>query len=162
MRSALLDVVIFVTVALQSPPSPIAGIRQMRTPDTPVDVLVVAAVVDVALSLLCPLPVAAGGTQPLCQLARRRCLRGGGMRSALFDVIVIVAVTPQSPPSPIPGIRQTRTPDTPVDVFIISTVVDVVLSPLCQPPVGGQVWHVLLLPPLVVVVVVVSTSSQGR
>ena len=66
----------------------------MQTPDTTVDVLVVAAVVDVALSLLCPLPVVAGGTQPLCQLARRRRLRGGGMQSALLDVIIIVAVTP--------------------------------------------------------------------
>jgi len=74
----------------------------------------------------------------------------------------LVAVTPQSPPSPIPSIRQTRTPDTPVDVFIINAVVDVALSPLCPPPVAGQVWHVLLLPPHVVVVVVVSTSSQGR
>ena len=84
------------------------------------------------------------------------------MRSALLDVIVVVAVTPQSPPSPIPGIRQTRTPDTPIDVFIINAVVDVALSPLCPLPVAGQVWHVLLLPPHVVVVVVVSTSSQGR
>ena len=83
------------------------------------------------------------------------------MRSALLDVIVVVAVMPQSPPSPIPGIRQTRTPDTPANVFMINTVVDVTLSPLCPPPVMGQVWHVLLLPPHVVVVVVLSTSSQG-
>ena len=65
MRSALLDVIIVVTVAPRSPPSPIPGIRPMRTPDTPVDVLVVAAIVNVALSLLCPLPDAAGGMQPL-------------------------------------------------------------------------------------------------
>ena len=146
MRSAILDVVIVVTVAPRSPPSPIPDIHPMRTPDTPVDVLVVAAVVEVALSLLCLLPVAAGGTQPLHQLAHCRRLRGGGMRSALLDVVVVVAVTPQSPPSPIPGICQTRTPDTTVDVFIINAVVDVTLSPLCPPPVAGQVWHVLLLP----------------
>ena len=59
----------------------------------PIDMLVVAAVVDVALSLLCLLPVAAGGTQPLRQLASCRLLRGGGMRSALLDVIIAVAVT---------------------------------------------------------------------
>ena len=84
------------------------------------------------------------------------------MQSALLDVIVVVAVTPQSPPSPIPGIHQTWTPDTSVDVFIINAIIDVALSPLCPPPVAGQVWHVLLLPPHVVVVVVISTSSQGR
>ena len=50
MRSALLDVVVFVTVAPRSPPSPIPGIRPKQTPDTPVDVFVVNAVVDVALS----------------------------------------------------------------------------------------------------------------
>ena len=64
----------------------------MRTPDKPVNVLVVTAVVDVALSLLCPLPVAACGPQPLCRLARRRCLRGSGMRSALLDVITAAAL----------------------------------------------------------------------
>jgi hypothetical protein len=74
MQSALLDVVIVVTVAPRSPPSPIPSIGPMQTPDTPVDVLVVAAVVNVALSLLCPLPVAAGGTQPLCQLTHRHHL----------------------------------------------------------------------------------------
>ena len=93
----------------------------------PVDVLVVATIIGAALSLLCPMPVTAGGTQPLCQLAHPRCLWGGGMQSALLDIIVIVAVTPQSPPSPILGIRQTRTPDTPVDVFIINAAVDVAL-----------------------------------
>jgi hypothetical protein len=51
------------------------------------------------------------------------------MRSALLDVVVVVAVAPRSPPSPIPGIRQTRTPDTPVDVFVVTAVVDVALSP---------------------------------
>ena len=137
MRSTLLDVIIVVTVAPRSPPSPIPGIRPMRTPNTPVDVLVVAAIVDVALSLLCPLPVTAGGTQPLHQLARHCFLQGGGIQSALLDVIVVVTVTPQSPPSPIPGIRQTRTPDTPVDVFIINAIVYVALSPLCPPPVAG-------------------------
>ena len=155
-------VVIDVTVAPQSPSSPIPGICPMRTPDTPVSVLVVAAVIDVALSLLCPLPVAAGGTQPLRQLVRRCRLRGGGMRSTLLDVIVVVAVMPQSPPSPIPSIHQTLTPDTPIDVFIINAIVDIALSPLCPPPVAGQVWHILLLPPHVVIVVLVSTSSQGR
>ena len=94
MRSALLDVAIVVTVAPRSPPTPIPGIRPMGTLDVPVDVLVVAAIIDVALSLLCPLPVAAGGTQPLHQLAHRRRLRGGVMRSALLDVVVVVAVTP--------------------------------------------------------------------
>ena len=80
------------------------------------------------------------------------------MQSALLDI----AIALQSPPSPIPGIRQTRTPDRPVDVFVISAVVDVTLSPLCPLPVAGQVWHVLLLPPRIVIVVVVSNSSQGR
>ena len=79
MQSALLDVIIVVTVTPLFPPSPIPGIRPMRTPDTPLDVLVVAAVVDVTLSLLCPLPVVAGGMQPLLQLARHCHLRGGGM-----------------------------------------------------------------------------------
>ena len=51
------------------------------------------------------------------------------MRSALLDVVVVVAVAPRSPPSPITGIRQTRTPDTPVDVFVVTAVVDVALSP---------------------------------
>ena len=85
------------------------------------------------------------------------------MRSALLDIIIIVAITLQSPPSLIPGIRSMWTPDTPVDVFI-NAVVNIALSPLClcPPPVVGQVWHVLLLPPHVVVVAVVSTSSQGR
>ena len=138
MQSALLDVIIVVTVAPRSPPSPIPGIRPMRTPDTPVNVLVVATVVDVALSLLCPLPVAAGGMQPLRQLARRRRLRGGGMRSALLDVIVVVAITLQSLPSPIPGIRQTRNSDTPVNVLIVVAVVDVALSLLCLPPVAAS------------------------
>ena len=90
MRSALLDVIIVVTVALRSPPSPIPGIRLMRTPDTPIDMLVVAAIIGVALSLLFPLPVTAGGTQPLRQLARHRRLQDGRMRYALLDVIVIV------------------------------------------------------------------------
>ena len=40
---------------------------------------VVAAIVNVTPSLLCPLLVAAGGMQPLRQLTRRRRLRGGGM-----------------------------------------------------------------------------------
>ncbi len=31
------------------------------------------------------------------------------MQSALLDVVVVVTVAPQSPPSPIPGIHQTRT-----------------------------------------------------
>ena len=85
------------------------------------------------------------------------------MRSALLNIIITVAVTPQSPPSPIPGIRLMWTPDTPVDVFI-NAVVNIALSPLClcPPPVVGQLWHVLLLPSHVVVVVVISTSSQGR
>ena len=65
MRSALLNFIIVVTVTPQSPPSPIPSIRPMQTPDTPIDVLVVAAVVNVFLSLLCPLPVAAGRMQPL-------------------------------------------------------------------------------------------------
>ena len=134
----------------------------MQTPDMPIDVLAVAAIIDVALSLLCPLPVAAGGTQPLCQLARCRCLQDGGMRSALLKIIVVVAVTPQSPPSPIPSICQMQTPDMPDDVFIINAVVDIALSSLCPPPVVGRVWHVLLLPPHVVIIVVVSTSSQGH
>jgi len=82
------------------------------------------------------------------------------MRSALLNVIVVVANTPQSPPLPIPSIRQTRTPDTPVNVFLINAIVDVALSPLCPPPVAGQVWHVLLLPPHVVIVVIISMSSQ--
>ena len=69
-----------------------------------------------------------------------------------------VAISPQSPPPPIPGIHQTRTLDTPVNVFIVNTIA---LSPLCPPPFTGQVWHVLLLPLRVVIVVVVSTSSQG-
>jgi len=160
MRSALLDVVIVVTVAPRSPPWPIPGIRPMRTPDTPVDVLVVAAVVDVALSLLCPLPVAASGMQTLPQLARHCRLRGGGMRSALLNVIVIVAVTPQSPPSPIPGIRQTQTPDTSIDMFImINAVVDVALSPLCPPPVTGQV--VVIFVPVVVVVIILPPRGGG-
>ena len=108
---------------------------------------------------LCPPLVAAGGTQPLRQLARRRRPWGGGMRSALLDVVVVVTVAPRSPPSPITGIRQTRTPDTPVDVFDVTAVVDVALSPPCPPPVAGQVRHVQLLPPRVVVV---STSSRER
>jgi len=68
MRSTLLDVpvVVVVTVAPQSPPTPIPGIRLMRTPDTLIDVFVFAALVGVILSPLCPPPVAAGGTQPLC------------------------------------------------------------------------------------------------
>ena len=159
MRSALLDIVIIVTVVLRSPPSHIPGFCPLRTPDTPVNVLVVAAVVDVTLSLLCLLPVAAGGTQPLCQLARHRCLRGGGMLSALLDVIVIVAVTPQSPPSPIPGIHQMRTPDTPVDVFIINAVVDIALSPLCPPSVMGQV--VIVFVPVVVVIIILPPCGGG-
>jgi hypothetical protein len=51
------------------------------------------------------------------------------MQSALLDVIVVVAVMPKSPSSPIPGIRQTRTLDTPVDMFIINAVFNVALSP---------------------------------
>jgi hypothetical protein len=51
------------------------------------------------------------------------------MRSALLDVVVFVTIAPRSPPSSIPGIRQTRTPDTPVDVFVVTAVVDVALSP---------------------------------
>jgi hypothetical protein len=51
------------------------------------------------------------------------------MRSALLVVVVFVTVAPRSPPSPIPSIRPTRTPDTPVDVFIVAAVVDVALSP---------------------------------
>ena len=82
--------------------------------------------------------------------------------SLLPSRIVIVAVTPQSPPLPIPGIRQTQTPDTPVNVFIINAIIDVTLSPLCPLLVTGQVWHILVLPPHVIVVVVISTSSQGR
>jgi hypothetical protein len=50
MRSALLVVVVFVTVAPGSPPSPNPGIHPTRTPDTPVDVFFVAAIVNVALS----------------------------------------------------------------------------------------------------------------
>jgi len=84
------------------------------------------------------------------------------MRSALLDVIVVVSVTPQSPLLPIPGIHQTWTPYTLDNKFIINTIVDFTLSPLCPPPVAGQVWHVLLLPPHVVIVVVVSVSSQER
>ena len=95
MQSALLNVVIIVTLVMRSPPLSIPGICPMQTPDTPVDVLVVTAVVNVALSLLYLLPVTAGGTQPLHQLVPCRRLWGGGMRSALFDVIVVVAaVTP--------------------------------------------------------------------
>ena len=125
----------------------------------PVDVLVVAANVDVALSLLCPLQVAAGGTQPLRQLAHHHRLRGGGMRSALLDVIVVVAITPQSLPSPIPSIRQMWTPDMPVDVFIINTVIDVALFPLCPPPVAGQV--ILVFVPIVVVVIILPPCGGG-
>ncbi len=73
------------------------------------------------------------------------------MRFALLDVIVVVAVTPQSPPSPIPAIRQTWTLDTPIDVFIINAVIDFAHSRLCPPLVAGQVWHALLLPPHVVI-----------
>jgi len=43
-------------------------------------------------------------------------------------------------PSPIPGIRLTQTPDTPVDAFVVATVIDVALSLLlCPTPVtvGG-------------------------
>ena len=161
MRSALLNIIIVVTVAPQFSPSPITGFCPTGTPDTPVNIFVVATIIDVALSLLCPLPVVAGGTQPLCQLACPRRLRGGGMRFALLDVVVVVAVTPLSPPLPIPGIHQTWTLDTPANVFVVNAVVGIALSPLCPPPVAGQVWHVLLLPPHIVVVVVVSTSSQG-
>ena len=56
----------------------------------------------------------------------------------------------------------------PVGMFIINAIVDIALSPLCPPPVVGQVWHVLLLSPHVVVVVIVvaivviSTSSKGH
>ena len=132
MQSALLGIVIVVTVATLFPPLPIHGIRPMPISDMPVGVFVVAALVDVALSLLCPLTVAAGGTQPLCQLARHHCLRGGGMQSALLYVVVVVAVVPQSPPSPIPSICQTWTPDTPVDVIIVNTVIYIALSP--SPP----------------------------
>ena len=67
--------------------SPIAGIRPAQTPDMPLNVLVVAAIVDVAFSLLCLLPVVAGGMQPLCQLARRCHLQAGGMQSALLNVV---------------------------------------------------------------------------
>jgi len=123
------------------------------------DVLVVAAIVDVALSLLCPLPVVAGGMQPLCQLAHHHRLRGGGMRSALIDVIVVVTVMPQSPPSPIPGIRQMRTPDMPVGVFFINAVVDIALSPLCPLPVAGQV--VVVFVPVVVVVIILPPRGGG-
>ena len=35
------------------------------------------------------------------------------MQSALLRVVVVVAVAPRSPPSPIPGIRLTRAPDMP-------------------------------------------------
>jgi hypothetical protein len=52
MQSALLVVVTIVPVALQSQPSPIPIICPMRTPDMPIDVFVVATVVDVALSSL--------------------------------------------------------------------------------------------------------------
>jgi len=131
----------------------------MRTPDTPVDVLVVATINDVPLPLHCPLPVAAGGMQPLRQLACHRRLRGGGMRSALLNVIVVVAITLQSLPSPIPGIRQTRNPDTPVNVFIINAVVDVALSPLCLPLVTGQIIFVFV--PIVVVVIILPPRGGG-
>jgi len=66
---------------------------------------------------------------------------------------------PQSPPSPIPGIRQMWTPDTPVDVFIINAVVDVALSPLCPPPVAGQVVVVFVL--VVVVVIILPPRGGG-
>ena len=65
------------SLAPGSPPLPIPGIRPMQTPDTPVNVFVVVAVINVALSLLCPLPVTAGGTQPLRQLACHHRPRGG-------------------------------------------------------------------------------------
>ena len=82
------------------------------------------------------------------------------MRSALLDVIVIVAVTPQSLPSPIPGIHQTRTPDTPVYVFIINAAVDVALSPLCPSSVAGQV--VVVFVPIVVVVIILQPRGGGH
>ena len=65
------------SLAPGSPPLPIPGICPMQTPDTPVDVFVVVAVIYVALSLLCPPPVTAGRTQPLRQLAHHHRPRGG-------------------------------------------------------------------------------------
>jgi hypothetical protein len=48
------------------------------------------------------------------------------------------------------------TPDTPINVLVITAIIDVTLSPLCPPLVSGHcvgvgVMRVLLLPPLVVV-----------
>ena len=51
------------------------------------------------------------------------------MRSALLDIVVFVTVAPRSPPSLIPSIRPTRTPDTPVNVFIVTAIVNIALSP---------------------------------
>ena len=102
-------------------PSTVSAQRRPRTRY----MFVVAAVVSVALSLLCPLTVAAGRTQPLRRLACHRSLWGGGMRWVLLYVVVVVAVAPQSPLSPIPGIRQTQTLDTSVNVIIVNAIVDV-------------------------------------
>ena len=51
---------------------PILGIRLAWTPDTLVDVFIVAIIFYIALFLLCLPPVAESGTQPLHQLTRHR------------------------------------------------------------------------------------------
>ena len=154
-----LVVVVVVAVVPRSPPLPILVIHPVLTMDTPVNVFNVAAIINVALF--------------------------PGMRSALLLVIIVVVVVVaalRSLPSPVPGICPTRTPDMPVDVFVITAVVDITLFPrsgiarprqrmACPAPpppppmpvveqhVRVSVWHVLLLSPHVIVLVVVSTAA---
>ena len=73
------------------------------------------------------------------------------MQSALLIIVVIVAVVLLFLPSPISGMHPMRTPDTPINVLVITAIVDVTLSPLCPPLVSGHcvgvgVMRVLLLP----------------
>jgi hypothetical protein len=56
------------------------------------------------------------------------------MRSTLLIVVIVVAVALQSPPLPIPGIHPMQTPDLPINVFVVATIVNVALFLLCLPP----------------------------
>ena len=112
--------------------------------------------VVIILCLLCPRQTRRPPTHTGCRRNTVLPLALASPSSLGWDAIhpprrvVIVAIVLQSPPSPIPGICLTQTPDTSVDVFIVAIILDVTLSLLSLPPAElrcprGGMWSTLLV-----------------
>jgi hypothetical protein len=59
-----------------------------------------------------------------------------------------------------------QTTDRPVNVFVVTAIINVTLSPLCPPLVTGQrvrvsIHHVLLLLPHVIIIIIVVSTAAG-